>query len=92
MKDKDAMKMFKGKESKAEEMKEAKAVKDGKMTVKQYAKGEAKEGHGKGAAKKGAAIKSGKMTPAQYAKADAMEKKPMKKMANGGMAKKKGKC
>lgn len=87
MKDKDAMKMFRGKDTKAEEMKEAKAVKGGKMSVKQYAKGEAKEGHGKGAAKKGADIKSGKMTPAQYAKGEKMEK-----MANGGMPKRKGKC
>lgn len=59
--------MFKGKETKAEEMKEAKAVKSGKISVSQYAKGETSEGHGKGAKAKGMALKSGKMSAKSYA-------------------------
>lgn len=95
MKGKDAMKMFKGKDTKAEEMKEAKALKGGKITPKQYMKGEKSEGEkGKDMtmAKKAAkAIPAGKMTPKQYA--DMQKKEGMKKMANGGIAmKKKGKC
>jgi len=35
--------MFGGKETKKEETKEAKALKTGKMSVKEYVKGEAKE-------------------------------------------------
>lgn len=60
-------KMFQGKDNKAEEMAEAKALRSGKISKAQYVAGEKKEGHGKGAAKAGSAIKSGKMTPAQYA-------------------------
>ena len=37
--------LFKGKESYAEELKEAKAIKSGKITPEQYAKGEKMEGH-----------------------------------------------
>jgi hypothetical protein len=61
--------MFKGKETKAEETKEAKAVKSGKITVAQYAKGEASEGkgEGKGAMAKGKALKSGKLSVKAYA-------------------------
>lgn len=70
-------KMFGGKESRAEEMAEAKALKSGKISKAQYVAGEKKEGHGKGAAKTGAAIKSGKMSPGQYAAGH-------KKMADGG--------
>tara|TARA_R110000772_G_scaffold3256_1_gene11747 strand:+ start:4337 stop:4612 length:276 start_codon:yes stop_codon:yes gene_type:complete len=85
MKDKDAMKMFKGKDNKAEEMKEAKALKGGKITPKQYMKGEKMEGEGKkgmAVAKKASKdIPAGKMSPAQYAMMQAKEKK----MANGGM-------
>ena len=44
-------KMFGGKETKAEEMKEAKALKSGKISPKQYVAGEKSEGHGAGAAK-----------------------------------------
>ena len=40
--------LFKGKESYAEELKEAKAIKSGKITPEQYAKGEKMEGHKKG--------------------------------------------
>ncbi len=74
-----AMGLFKGKETPAEEMKEAKALKSGKISPKQYAKGEASEGHGKGAMAKAKAIKSGKMSPAAYAKEHTMKK--------GGMCK-----
>lgn len=37
-------KLFKGKETYAEEMKEAKALKSGKISMKEYAKGEKAEG------------------------------------------------
>lgn len=85
-------KMFRGTETPAEEMKEAKAVKSGKITPKQYAAGEASEGHGKGALAKGKAMKSGKLSPAAYAKEHAAKKpaakKPAaKKMAKGGSVK-----
>ena len=73
--------MFRGMETPAEEKKEAKALKAGKITPKQYVAGEKSEGHGKGAAKKAAAIKSGKVSPAAYAKEHAA-----KKMAGGGCA------
>ena len=61
--------MFRGKETKKEELAEAKALKSGKISPKQYVAGEKKEGHGKGAASKAKAIKSGKLSPAAYAKA-----------------------
>jgi hypothetical protein len=62
-------KIFKGKETKAEEMKEAKAVKSGKISVAQYVKGEKSEGpgEGKGAKAKGMALKSGKLSAKAYA-------------------------
>lgn len=73
-------KMFQGKETKAEEMAEAKALKGGKISKGQYVKGEMSEGDSKAMAmKKGAAIKSGKMSPEQYAAG-------AKKMADGGYA------
>jgi len=78
--------MFGGMETPAEEKKEAKALKSGKITPKQYVAGEKSEGHGAGAAKKAAAIKSGKMTPAAYAKEHAAKKPAAKKMACGGKA------
>lgn len=37
-------KLFKGKETMAEEMKEARALKSGKISLKEYAKGEKMEG------------------------------------------------
>jgi len=74
-------KMFGGKETRAEEMKEAKALKAGKISPKQYVAGEKSEGHGAGAAKKASAIKSGKLSPAKYAA------EHVKKMAEGGKAK-----
>lgn len=77
-------KMFGGKETPAEEMAEAKALKSGKISKGQYVKGEKMEGHGKGAKSKADAIKSGKMTPKQYA--EMHKEEGMKKMADGGMA------
>lgn len=81
-------KMFRGTETPAEEKKEAKALKSGKITPKQYTAGEKAEGHGAGAAKKAAAIKSGKLSPAKYA-AEHAKKPAAKKMASGGCATKK---
>lgn len=70
-------KMFAGKETKAEEMAEAKALKSGKISKAQYIKGEKAEGEKASEAKKNVnAIKSGKMSPAKYASAE--------KMADGG--------
>jgi hypothetical protein len=63
--------LFKGKDTKSEELKEAKAVKSGKISPSDYARGEKMEGEGKGAKARGQAIKSGKMSPAQYAKKEA---------------------
>ena len=40
---KNPMSLFKGKDSKSEELKEAKAIKSGKITPQQYAAGEKKE-------------------------------------------------
>lgn len=60
--------LFKGKDTVAEEKKEARAVTSGKISVKDYAKGEAMEGEAKGAKSRGQAIKSGRMSPTQYAK------------------------
>lgn len=83
----DSKKLFKGKETSAEEFKEAKALKSGKISKSQYVAGEKSEGHGKGAAKTASAIKSGKISPSQYAKAETMMKKgtKVKKMAFGGL-------
>jgi hypothetical protein len=76
-------KMFAGKESKDEEMAEAKALKSGKITKQQYMNGEKSEGEDAREAKKNAnAIKSGKLSPKQYA-----AKEQPKKMANGGAVK-----
>jgi len=66
------MKLFKGKDTKGEEMKEARAVRSGKLTPAQYAKGEKSEGTktpAKNLVARGQALKSGKMSPADYAKA-----------------------
>lgn len=77
-------KLFGGKETPAEEMAEAKALKGGKISKAQYMKGEKSEGNAKEAKKNADAIKSGKMTPKQYA--DMHKNGKMKKMADGGMA------
>ena len=50
------MNLFKGKETYKEELNEAKAIKSGKITPTQYAKGEKSEGH-----KKGGCMKTTKM-------------------------------
>jgi hypothetical protein len=63
--------LFKGKDTPAEEKKEARAVKAGKITPAQYAKGEKSEGEKDSKAalmKRAKDMKSGKLTPAQYAK------------------------
>lgn len=63
--------MFRGKDTQKEEEKEARAVKSGRLTPKQYAKGEKLEGE-KESAKKlertATAIKKGDITPKQYAR------------------------
>lgn len=79
-------KPFGGKQSKNEEMAEAKALKSGKISKEQYVKGEMSEGHGKDGAKKRAdAIKSGKMSPKQYAEKHGGVA-GRKGFADGGMA------
>jgi hypothetical protein len=64
-----AAKMFRGKETRAEEMAEAKALKSGKISKDQYMAGEKSEGnHSAKEIKRNAdAIKSGRMSPAKYA-------------------------
>lgn len=86
-------KLFGGKETRAEEMKEAQALKSGKISSAQYAKGEKSEGHKEESSRKIAKeIKSGAMSPARYADMEAKEPKGMKKggctrMATGGYVK-----
>jgi hypothetical protein len=64
--------IFKGKETTKEETSEAKAVKTGKITPKQYVKGEKMEGDStKGKMKIAKEIKSGKLSPSAYAKKEA---------------------
>lgn len=82
-----AKKLFGGKETPAEEMKEAKALKSGRISKQQYVAGEKSEGHGAGAAKKASAIKSGRLSPQAYAAGEKKEMKcggKVKKMARGG--------
>lgn len=65
-----AFKPFAGKQTKKEEMAEAKAVKSGKVTPAQYAAKEKAEGDTKSKAalmSKGKALASGKMSAKQYA-------------------------
>lgn len=63
--------LFRGKDTPKEEIKEAQAVKAGRVSPKQYAKGEKLEGE-KAPAKKlertATAIKKGELTPKQYAR------------------------
>ena len=80
---------FKGKQTKAEEMAEARAVRSGKVTPQQYVRKEMAEEKKMGEkpnkaklAATGKALASGKMAPAKYAAAA--------KMANGGKVMKKG--
>lgn len=86
-----AKKLFGGKESRAEEMAEAKALRSGKISERQYVRGEKSEGHKEeDSGKMAKSIKSGKMSPAAYAKMETSEPKGMKcggnvkKMAGGG--------
>lgn len=86
-----AKKLFGGKETPAEEMKEAKALKSGRISKQQYVAGEKSEGHGSGAAKKASAIKSGRMSPKAYAEEHkGMKKGGCVKMARGGGVARKG--
>lgn len=86
--------MFSGKETPAEEMKEATALKSGRISKQQYVAGEKSEGHGAGAAKKASAIKSGRLSPKAYAAGE--KKEGMKcggkvsKYARGGGVARKG--
>ena len=79
-------KLFKGKETYAEELKEAKALKSGKISEKQFVRGEKSEGH-KGEepnpSKLAREIRSGRKSPTQYAKEESKEIK----MAKGGKVK-----
>jgi len=80
--------MFGGKESKAEETREAKAVKTGKISPKQYAKGEKSEGHNGGALAKGKALKSGTLSVGENTKGMKAGGMPTKdSMGNMGMEK-----
>ena len=78
-----AKKLFGGKETYGEELKEAKSLKSGKISPAGFVKGEKSEGNKEEEnptllAKE---IKSGAMSPMQYASA---ESKEPKKMATGG--------
>ncbi len=70
-----AKKLFTGKDTRAEELAEAKALKSGRISKAQYVAGEKREGHGKAAAKNANAIKSGRMSPSQYAKSESKGRK-----------------
>ena len=67
-----ATKAFAGKDSKAEERKEASQVRSGKVSPAQYATKEKREDGGKGNTKslvnRGKQLASGKMSSGQYAK------------------------
>jgi hypothetical protein len=77
-------KLFKGTESRAEEMAEAKALRSGKISKAQYVAGEKSEGHTdmKDVRGNANAIASGRMSPAKYAAEERTER-----MKNGGMVK-----
>lgn len=62
-----AGKLFAGKDTRKEELREAHAVKSGRITPGQYVKGEKSEGS-KGSTATAKALKSGKLSPAAYAK------------------------
>lgn len=86
--------LFRGADTPAEEKAEARAVRSGKISPKQYVAGEKAEGEKEpGMMARAKALKSGKMSPEAYAKHEKAEKpaakKPaVKKMACGGKAKK----
>lgn len=80
--------LFRGVDTPAEEKAEARAVRSGKISPKQYVAGEKSEGETEpGMMARAKALKSGKMSPAAYAKHEATEKPAAKKMACGGKAK-----
>ena len=86
-------KLFGGKETPKEELKEATALKSGRISKQQYVAGEKSEGHGKGAAKTASAIKSGRLSPKAYAAAEqkeGMKKGGCVKMTRGGGVARKG--
>lgn len=70
--------LFKGKDTKSEELKEAKAIKSGKLTPMQYAKGEKMED----------AMKAKKMAKGGGVESKGATKGRMVKMACGGKVKK----
>lgn len=84
--------LFRGADTPAEEKAEARAVRSGKITPKQYVAGEKSEGETEpGMMARAKALKSGKMSPAAYAKHEGTEKMKKggcatKKMAGGGCA------
>ena len=81
-----AKSLFGGKETYSEELKEAKALKSGKISEQGFVKGEKSEGHKDEESNPRAiakAIKSGKKSPTQYATEESKE------MCGGGMAKSK---
>lgn len=89
-------KLFRGADTPAEEKAEARAVRSGKITPKQYVAGEKSEGEKEpGMMARAKALKSGKMSPAAYAKHEGAEKMKKggcataKKMKSGGCATKK---
>ena len=85
--------LFRGADTPAEEKAEARAVRSGKISPKQYVAGEKAEGEKEpGMMARAKALKSGKMSPEAYAAHEKSEKpaakKPAaKKMACGGAAK-----
>lgn len=89
--------LFRGADTPAEEKAEARAVRSGKITPKQYVAGEKSEGEKEpGMMARAKALKSGKMSPAAYAKQEGTEKMKRggcatKKMAAGGGVEAKGK-
>lgn len=77
---------FKGRDDFKEEIKEAKAVRAGKVSPKQYAKGEKMEGDKKPMKKleeTGKGLKVGKITPGQYARGQKPAKPATKTAAKG---------
>jgi len=85
------VKPFTGKDTKAEEMAEARAVRSGKVSAKEYVRREVAEEKREGEkpnkgklAATGKALASGKLSAAQYG--------AQAKMANGGMVKKAKAC
>lgn len=85
-----AKSLFGGKETYSEELKEAKALKSGKISEQGFVKGEKSEGHKdeeKNPTVLAKAIKSGKKSPQQYASEEAKEMScggKVKKMCRGG--------